>query len=66
MSTASERSNCIWGRDDCFGIITFCKVKSDFQRKLNKDLKTIKLSNKTLTPANETSNMYKLTKDEQN
>ena len=35
------------------------KVKSNFQRKLNKDLKIIKSSNKTLTPADKTSNMYK-------
>ena len=40
--------------------IRFRKVKSNFQRKLNKDLKTIK----SLTPADKTSNMYKLTKDE--
>ena len=46
--------------------IRFHKVKSNFQRKLNKDLKTIKLSNKTLTPAGKTLNMYKLTKDEYN
>ena len=46
--------------------IRFRKVKSNFQRKLNKDLKTIKSSNKTLMPADETSNMYKLTKDEYN
>ena len=37
------------------------KVKSNFQRNLNKDLKI-----KTLTPADKTSNMYKLTKDEYN
>ena len=46
--------------------IRFRKVKSNFQRKLTKDLKTIKSSNKTLTPADKTSNMYKLTKDEYN
>ena len=46
--------------------IRFRKVNSNFQRKLNKDLKTIKSSNKTLTPADKTSNMYKLTKDENN
>ena len=43
--------------------IRFRKVKSNFQRKLNKDLKTIKSSNKALTPADKTSNMFKLTKD---
>ena len=35
--------------------IRFCKAKSNFQRKLIKDLKTIKLSNQTLTPADKTS-----------
>ena len=46
--------------------IRFRKVKSNFQRQLNKDFKTIKPSNKTLTPADKTSNMYKLTKDKYN
>ena len=46
--------------------IRFRKVKSNFQRKLSKDFKTIKSSNKTLTTADKTSNMYKLTKDEYN
>ena len=46
--------------------ITFLKAKSNFQRKLNKDLKKIKSSNKTLMPAGQTSNMYKLTKHKYN
>ena len=46
--------------------IRFRKVKRDAQRKLSKDLKTIKSSNKTLMPPDKTSNMYKLTKDEYN
>ena len=41
--------------------IRFHKAGSNFQRKLGKDLKTIKSSNKTLTQADKTSNMYKLT-----
>ena len=41
--------------------IRFRKVKSNFQRKLNKDLKAVKSSNKMLAPAGKTSNMYKLT-----
>ena len=41
--------------------IRFRKAGSNFQRKLGKDLKTIKSSNKTLTQADKTSNMYKLT-----
>ena len=44
--------------------IRFRKVNSNFQRKLNKDLKTIKSSSKTLTSVDKTSNIYKLTKDE--
>ena len=44
--------------------IRFPKVKSNFQRKLNKDLKTIKSSNKTLTPVDKISKMHKLTTDE--
>ena len=46
--------------------IRFCKVKSNFQRKLRKDLKTVKSSNKTLAAADKTSNMFKLTKDDSN
>ena len=46
--------------------IRFCKVKNNFQRKSNEDLKTIKSSNITLTPADKTSNLYKLAKDEYN
>ena len=46
--------------------IRFRKVKSKFQEKLYKDLKTIKSSNKTITPVGKTTNMYKLTKDEYN
>ena len=46
--------------------IRFRKVNSGFQRKLKKDLKTIKSSNKTLTPADKTLNVFKLTKDEYN
>ena len=44
--------------------LRFRKVKSNFQRKLNKELKTIKSSSKMFTPADKTSNMYRLTKDE--
>ena len=46
--------------------VRFRKVISNFQRKFNEDLKTTKLSNKSLTAAEKTSNMYKLTKDECN
>ena len=43
--------------------VRFRKVKSNFQRNLNKDLKAIKSSSKTLTSVDKTSNLYKLTKD---
>ena len=46
--------------------IRISKVKSNSQRKLNKDLKTVKSSNKTLTPTDKTTNMYNQTKDECN
>ena len=38
--------------------------KSEFQNKLRKDIETITKSEKTLTAADETSNMYRLTKGE--
>ena len=46
--------------------IRLCKVKKKFPKKLNEDLKVIKLSNKTFMPAGKASNMYKSTKDEYN
>ena len=42
--------------------IKFRKIKNDFQKKLSKDIRDFKSSNKTLTPADKTSNMYKLEK----
>ena len=42
--------------------IKFRKVKNDFQKKLSKDIRDFKSSNKTLTPADKTSNMYELDK----
>ena len=44
--------------------IKFRKVKNDFQQKLNNDIKMIKSSEKTITPADKTSNMYRLDKTE--
>ena len=44
--------------------LRFQKVDNKFQRKLAKDLKGIKSSSKTLTSINQTSNMYRLSKEE--
>ena len=44
--------------------IRFRKTNSAFQRKISEDMKSVRLSNKTLTPADKTSNMYRLTKEE--
>ena len=40
------------------------KKNNNFQSMLRKDISEIKSSSKTLTPADKTSNMYRLTKDE--
>ena len=42
----------------------FSKVKNQFQNKLKDDFKKLRSSNKTLTPADKTSNMYRLEKEE--
>ena len=47
-------------------IIKFRKRQSNFQEKLNEDIKTINNTNKTLTFADKTSNLYKLSKEEYN
>ena len=44
--------------------LKFRKVDNKFQRTLPKDLKGIRSSNKTLTAADKTSNMYRLSKEE--
>ena len=46
--------------------VKFRKVKNHFQKKLQHDIKMIKTSDKTLTFANKTSNMYRLSKDQYN
>ena len=43
---------------------TASKRVPEFQRTLAKDLKGIQSSNKTLTAADKTSNMYRLSKEE--
>ena len=43
--------------------IRFLKISCKFQYKLNPDTKDIKSSRKTLTPADKTSNFYKITKE---
>ena len=44
--------------------IKFRKVKSQFQNKLKDDIKKVRSSNKTLTPADKISNIYQLEKVE--
>ena len=44
--------------------IKFRRVRNDFQKKLSQDLKTIATSQKTVTQADKTTNMYRLEKDE--
>ena len=44
--------------------LKFRKIKSNFQRQLNEDIKVIKRSNKVLVFADKTSNIYKLVTDE--
>ena len=46
--------------------IKFKKVSCDFQSKLKEDIKEISSSNKTLTPADKTSNYYRLTTEKYN
>ena len=46
--------------------IKFRKIQCDFQNKLNDDIQQVKSSDTTLTPADKTSNMYKLSKDKYN
>ena len=44
--------------------IKFGKVKNQFQNKLKDDIKKLRSSSKTLTPAYKTSNLYRLEKEE--
>ena len=46
--------------------IKFRTVENQLQRTLKSDIKLIQQSNKTLTAADKTSNMYRLTKEEYN
>ena len=53
--------------NDLFQIVKdlkFRNTRSDFQCKLKNDIRFIRGSNKTLTPADKSSNMYRLSKDE--
>ena len=43
--------------------IKFQKINCGFLDKLNSDIKVITSSRKTLTPADKTSNFYKITKE---
>ena len=44
--------------------LKFRKVKNNFQKMLREDMKQVQTSKKTLTPAEKTSNMYRLTKSD--
>lgn len=46
--------------------VKFRKTTDEFQRKMKKDIKEIKSSTTTLTQADKTTNMYKLSKDKYN
>ena len=46
--------------------IEFRNTRSDFQNRMKEDVRSMRQSEKTLTPADKTSNMYRLTKDEYN
>ena len=46
--------------------IKFRTVHNQLQRTLKSDVKLIQQSSETLTPANKTSNMYRITKEEYN
>ena len=51
---------------DLVNTLRFRKTKSKFQKKLSEDIKSINNDPKTLTFADKTSNMYKITKEEYN
>ena len=46
--------------------VKFRKVKNQFQKKLQQDIKMIRTSDKTMTIADKTNNMYWLSKDQYN
>ena len=65
----SQVKELIQFENDLFKLAKEVKFRSagnEFQRKLKEDAKNIRNSGKTLTPADKTSNMYRLTKDEYN
>ena len=46
--------------------VDFRETRNDFQDRLKRDIKSMRTSGKTLTPADKTSNMYRLSKEEYN
>ena len=46
--------------------VEFRETRNEFQDHLKKDIKSMRTSGKTLTPADKTSNMYRLSKEEYN
>ena len=66
-SSPSQVKDFIEFKDDLVRIVKelkFCKVKNNFQKMLREDMKQVQTSNKTLTPADKTSNMYRLNKND--
>ena len=46
--------------------VQFSKISNTFQSRMNKDMKAMRDSGKTLTPADKTTNMYRLSAEEYN
>ena len=46
--------------------VKFRKVENQFQKKIQQDIKMIRTSDKTMTFADKTNNMYRLSKDQYN
>ena len=44
--------------------LKFPKVRNNFQKMLREDMKQVQTSNKTLTPTDKTSSMYRLNKND--
>ena len=60
-----QAKDLIQFEDDLVRIVKnlkFCKVKNIFRKMLRKDMKQMQTSNKTLTPTDKTSNIYRLNK----
>ena len=56
--------NC--SKSECHKLQKFRKVKNQFQKKLQQDMKMIRTSDRTMTFADKTNNMHRLSKDQYN